>query len=81
MTSLPIITYTCPQKGIDVMQKKPLIETNPHLAITVQYRKALVTNVASSTAIETGASVESITRLLTEPQKTPAVKKTGHSPR
>jgi hypothetical protein len=63
------------------MQKKPLIETNPHLAVTAGYRKALVANVASSTAIETGTSIESITRLLTEPRKTPAVKKTGHSPR
>jgi hypothetical protein len=63
------------------MQKKPLIETNPHLAVTARYRKALVANVASSTAIETGTSIESITRLLTEPRKTPVVKKTGRSPR
>ena len=68
-------------KGITAMQKKPLIETNPHLATTAQYRKALVANVASSTASETGASVESIARLLTEPRKTSPIKKTGHSPR
>ncbi|MBH0200328.1 MAG: hypothetical protein HP497_13075 [Nitrospira sp.] len=63
------------------MPKKPLIETNPHLAITARYRRALVANVASSTAIETGTSVESIARLLTEPQAKPALKKTGHFPR
>ncbi|MBM4124878.1 MAG: hypothetical protein FJ246_08010 [Nitrospira sp.] len=63
------------------MQKKPLIETNPHLTVTARYRKALVANVASSTAIETGTSVESIARLLTKPRKTQAIKKTGRSPR
>jgi len=63
------------------MQKKPLIETNPHLAVPVRYRKALVANVSSSTAIETGTSVDSIARLLSEPRKTPVVKKTGRSPR
>jgi hypothetical protein len=63
------------------MQKKPLIETNPHLAVTASYWKALVANVASSTAVETGTSIESIACLLSEPRKTPAVKKTGHSPR
>jgi len=62
------------------MQKKPLIETNPHLMITAQYRKALIANVASSTAIETGTSIESITRLLTEPRTNQSIKKTGHSP-
>ena len=63
------------------MKKKPLIETNPHLMITTRYRKALVANVASSTAIETGTSVESIARLLTEPRAKQTLKKSGHSPR
>jgi len=39
---------------------KPLIETNPHLKDPAKYRKALIAKVASSTAIETGASIESI---------------------
>ncbi|MBA5866947.1 MAG: hypothetical protein GDA67_09680 [Nitrospira sp. CR1.3] len=63
------------------MGDKPLIETNPHLKVTSKYRKALVANVASSTAVETGAPVESIVRILTEPRKTPALKKTGRSAR
>jgi hypothetical protein len=63
------------------MKNKPLIETNPHLKAPANYRKALVTNVASSTAIETGAPVASIIRILTEPQKTPESKKTGGSAR
>ena len=61
------------------MKNKPLIETNLHLKAPANYRKALVANVASSTAIETGAPVASIIRLLTEPPETPASKKTGGS--
>ena len=48
------------------MNNKPLIETNPHLMDPAKYRKALIANVASSTAVETGAPVESIARTLTE---------------
>jgi hypothetical protein len=48
------------------MKKKSLIETNPYLQNPKKYRKALIMNVASSTAIETGASVESIARMLTD---------------
>ena len=48
------------------MKNKPLIDTNPHLKVPAKYRKALIANVASSTAIETGASVESIARILAE---------------
>jgi len=47
------------------MKSKRLIETNPHLKVPENYQKALIANVASSTAIETGASVESIVRRLT----------------
>ena len=68
-------------KRTTAMKTKPLIKTNPHLKVPAQYRKALITNVASSTAVETGASVESIARILAEPRKTPALKKTGGSPR
>lgn len=42
------------------MKEKPLIETNPHLRDPEKFRKALITNVASNTAVETGASVESV---------------------
>jgi hypothetical protein len=45
---------------------RSLLETNPHLRDPAAYRKALITNVSSSTAIETGASVESIARTLLE---------------
>jgi len=63
------------------MKNKPLIETNPHLRIPAKYREALIVNVASSTAVETGASVESIARILTEPNKPATVKKTNGSAR
>ena len=48
------------------MLKKPLIETNSHLRDSKRYRKALVTNVSSSTAVETGATVGSVARTLTK---------------
>ena len=63
------------------MNNKPLIETNPHLKDPAKYRKALLANVASSTAVETGASVESITRILAEPDEPSQVKKTSGSAR
>ena len=46
------------------MPKKPLIETNNHLSDPSQYRKGLVTNVSTSTSVETGARPESIARTL-----------------
>ena len=52
------------------MSKKSLLETNPYLKVPEKYRQALITNVASSTAIETGASIESIARKLAESEKT-----------
>jgi len=48
------------------MLKKPLIDTNPYLHDPKQFRKALITSVSSSTAIETGTSVESVARMLEE---------------
>jgi hypothetical protein len=51
------------------MQKKSLIHTNPYLRSPEQYRKMLVTNVSSSTAIETGASVASIADTLSPKNK------------
>jgi hypothetical protein len=52
------------------MEQKPLIETNPYLRDPKKFRKALITSVASSTAIETGAPVDSIVRMLEEDEKT-----------
>jgi hypothetical protein len=63
------------------MNTRPLIKTNPYLKAPDRYRKALIANVASSTAVETGASIESIARILAEPTKRPALKKTGRSAR
>jgi hypothetical protein len=57
------------------MKNKPLIENNPHLKVPGNYRKALIANVASSTAIETGASVDSIARVLAKSRKTRPIKK------
>jgi hypothetical protein len=63
------------------MKNKPLIETNQHIKVPAKYRKALIANVASSTAVETGASVESIARILAEPDKPLSIKKTSGSTR
>ena len=55
------------QKGsYCIMKKKSLIETNPYLQNLEKYRESLITNVSSSTAIETGASVQSVVNTLTE---------------
>ncbi|MBM4122754.1 MAG: hypothetical protein FJ249_09210 [Nitrospira sp.] len=56
-------------------KQKPLIETNPYLSNPKKYRKALILSVASSAAIETGASVESIVRILTGKGKKKQAKK------
>lgn len=48
------------------MQKKLLIETNPYLKTPEKYWRSLVTNVASSTAIETGKNTKSIVKTLIE---------------
>jgi hypothetical protein len=63
------------------MKSKRLIETNPHLKVPENYRKALIANVASSTAIETGSSIESIARLLAKSRKARPIKKTRGSAR
>jgi hypothetical protein len=56
------------------MLKKPLTDTNPYLRDPAKFRKALITSVASSTAIETGESVESIARMLEEAATSQPVK-------
>jgi transcriptional regulatory protein LevR len=48
------------------MRKKSLIETNPYLQNSKNYNASLITNVSSSTAIETGENVLSIADKLTE---------------
>ena len=63
------------------MKKRPLIETNPYLKEPKKYRKALIVSVASSTAVETGASVESIARTLTGKGKGKHIKKPRGSAR
>ena len=60
---------------------KPLIETNPHLKTPEKYQKALIINVASSTAVETGAPVESIARILTERKNLRRIKRPKGSAR
>ena len=42
------------------MSKKSLIETNRYLQDSEKYRHSLITNVSSSTAVETADSVWSI---------------------
>ena len=63
------------------MEQKPLIETNPYLRDPEKFRKALITSVASSTAIETGAPVASIVRMLEEDTKTEPLTTTQGSAR
>ena len=48
------------------MSKKSLIETNRYLQDSEKYRNSLITNVSSSTAIETGDSVWSVVNTVTE---------------
>ncbi len=61
------------------MDKKSLIETNPYLKDPKKYREALIKNVSSSTAIETGVPVETIARTLAKGKSSRAVKKTKGS--
>ena len=63
------------------MKQRPLIETNPYLRDPEKLRKLLFTNVSSSTAIETGASVDSVARMLQETRITTPPKTTQRSSR
>jgi hypothetical protein len=58
-----------------LLLRKPLIETNPYLRDPAKYRKTLITNLASPTAIETGASVDSIARMLVTKKATKTKKR------
>lgn len=48
------------------MKKKSLFDSNPYLKDPEKYRDSLVTNVSSSTAIETDASIKSIRQQITD---------------
>ena len=48
------------------MSKKSLIETNRYLQNLERYRNSLITNVSSSTAIETGDTVWSVVDTVAE---------------
>ena len=48
------------------MKKKSLFDSNPHLHDPKKYHAALITSVSSSTAIETGNSIESISKQITD---------------
>ncbi len=63
------------------MEQKPLVETNPFLRDPKKLREAIIANVSSSTAVETGAPVETIARTLTEGDKTRPLKKPQGSAR
>ncbi len=58
------------------MNKNSLKATNPHLQDPDNYRQALIANVASSTAIETGSSVEEVAQLLLHARKGHSVRQT-----
>lgn len=63
------------------MLKKPLIETNPYLKDPARYRRDLITNVSSSTAVETGRPIAEIVKSLPlEPKLLPVRTRRG-SPR
>ena len=48
------------------MEKKSLFKSNPYLKDENKYRESLISSVSSSTAIETGASVESVSEHITD---------------
>lgn len=48
------------------MKKKSLFDSNPYLKDPKKYQDSLITSVSSSTAIETGASVESVSQQITD---------------
>ena len=48
------------------MKKKSLFDSNPYLKDHKKYQDSLITSVSSSTALETGASVESVSQQITD---------------
>ena len=47
------------------MRKKSLFESNRHLKDADKYRTSLLTNVSSSTAVETNVSVQTVAEQMT----------------
>lgn len=60
------LIFTLKMPILLVMKKKSLFESNPYLKDPTKYRDALITSVSSSTAIETGASVKSVSQQITD---------------
>jgi hypothetical protein len=56
------------------MAKRPLIETNPYLRDADKRRKGIITNVSSSTTVETGRKVETIVRTLIRAERLPRLR-------
>ncbi len=56
------------------MNKTSLKASNPHLQDPETYRPALIANIASSTAIETGSSVEEVAGMLLHARQNHSVK-------
>ena len=54
------------------MKRKPLSQTNPHLRDTEAAKRRLIRSIASSTAIETGESVQAIEEKLKRLQSSPS---------
>ena len=69
------------QSGSHVIRKKPLIETNPSMKDIDRYRRGLIKNVYSSTAIETSANVGTIAKTLATEPSLSNVKGGPRSPR
>ena len=53
------------------MKRKPLSQTNPHLRDAAKATRQRIRSVASSTAIETGESVQAIEEKLRHLQSSP----------
>jgi hypothetical protein len=62
------------------MDRKKLIETNPHLRDPARYRKDLLTNVSSSTAVETGQRVDEVAKSLQTAFPPSRIKKAASEP-
>ena len=54
------------------MKRKPLSQTNPHLRDAKAAKRRLIRSIASSTAIETGESVQAIEEKLRHLQSSPS---------
>ena len=54
------------------MKRKPLSQTNPHLRDTEAAKRRLIRSIASSTAIETGESVQAIEEKLRRLESSPS---------